>query len=254
MPPACWTSEWLRSVSQATDETVALSIGRPYLLALAGSVLIDLLLRLQIVYYYLSQRYKYDISLNVIRDFLQIFYAALLLVFLYLMLFRWLPSLRQQRPVRRRLLRMLGVVASLQLVTNIISVNITIYRLHIDSYELLAESLALYLAINLVFVFWYWYCDYPLKNNLIKQRGLIYIPQGILFPEEQIEDRVMKSDNWVPGPIDYLYFTILSSNCFGSPEGHMLIGKRLKTLQIIHTLFMILVFIIIVARAINTLS
>ncbi len=254
MPPACWTSEWLRSVSQATDETVALSIGRPYLLALAGSVLIDLLLRLQIVYYYLSQRYKYDISLNVIRDFLQIFYAALLLVFLYLMLFRWLPSLRQQRPVRRRLLRMLGVVASLQLVTNIISVNITIYRLHIDSYELLAESLALYLAINLVFVFWYWYCDYPLKNNLIKQRGLIYIPQGILFPEEQIEDRVLKSDNWVPGPIDYLYFTILSSNCFGSPEGHMLIGKRLKTLQIIHTLFMILVFIIIVARAINTLS
>ena len=149
---------------------------------------------------------------------------------------------------------MLGVVASLQLVTNIISVNITIYRLHIDSYELLAESLALYLAINLVFVFWYWYCDYPLKNNLIKQRGLIYIPQGILFPEEQIEDRVLKSDNWVPGPIDYLYFTILSSNCFGSPEGHMLIGKRLKTLQIIHTLFMILVFIIIVARAINTLS
>ena len=254
MPPACWTSEWLRSVSQATDETVALSIGRPYLLALAGSVLIDLLLRLQIVYYYLSQRYKYDISLNVIRNFLQIFYAALLLVFLYLMLFRWLPSLRQQRPVRRRLLRMLGVVASLQLVTNIISVNITIYRLHIDSYELLAESLALYLAINLVFVFWYWYCDYPLKNNLIKQRGLIYIPQGILFPEEQIEDRVLKSDNWVPGPIDYLYFTILSSNCFGSPEGHMLIGKRLKTLQIIHTLFMILVFIIIVARAINTLS
>ena len=174
MPPACWTSEWLRSVSQATDETVALSIGRPYLLALAGSVLIDLLLRLQIVYYYLSQRYKYDISLNVIRDFLQIFYAALLLVFLYLMLFRWLPSLRQQRPVRRRLLRMLGVVASLQLVTNIISVNITIYRLHIDSYELLAESLALYLAINLVFVFWYWYCDYPLKNNLIKPRLLIY--------------------------------------------------------------------------------
>ena len=254
MPPACWISEWLRSVSQVTDETVALSIGRPYLLALAGSVLIDLLLRLQIVYYYLSQRYKYDISLNVIRDFLQIFYAALLLVFLYLMLFRWLPSLRQQRPVRRRLLRMLGVVASLQLVTNIISVNITIYRLHIDSYELLAESLALYLAINLVFVFWYWYCDYPLKNNLIKQRGLIYIPQGILFPEEQIEDRVLKSDNWVPGPIDYLYFTILSSNCFGSPEGHMLIGKRLKTLQIIHTLFMILVFIIIVARAINTLS
>ena len=254
MPPACWTSEWLRSVSQATDETVALSIGRPYLLALAGSVLIDLLLRLQIVYYYLSQRYKYDISLNVIRDFLQIFYAALLLVFLYLMLFRWLPSLRQQRPVRRRLLRMLGVVASLQLVTNIISVNITIYRLHIDSYELLAESLALYLAINLVFVFWYWYWDYPLRNLSINDSKNSFIPQGILFPEEQIEAHLLKTDSWLPGPTDYLYFTILSSNCFGSPEGHMLIGNRLKKLQIIHTLFMIFVFIVIVARAINTIN
>lgn len=254
MPPVCWTSGWLSSVSQSTDGAVASSIGRPYVLALAGSVLIDLLLRLQIIHYYLTQRYKHDIALNFVRDYLQIFYAVLLLVFLYLMLFRWLPSLRRQQPTRRRLMRFLGLVASFQLVTNIVSVNITIYRLHIDSYELLAESLALYMAINLVFVFWYWYWDYPLKNNLINSRGAIYLPQGILFPEEQIEDRVLKSDNWLPGPIDYLYFTILSSNCFGSPEGHMLVGNRLKTLQIIHTLFMILVFIIIVARAINTLN
>ena len=34
----------------------------------------------------------------------------------------------------------------------------------------------------------------------------------------------------------------------------MLIGNRLKKLQIIHTLFMIFVFIIIVARAINTIN
>ncbi len=233
---------------------MAPSIGRPYLLALAGSVLIDLLLRLQIVYYYLTQKYKHDIPLNSIRDFLQVFYAAFLLIFLYLMLFQWLPNLRRHRPIRRGLMRMIGLMASLQLVTNIISVNITIYRLHIDSYELLAESLELYIAINLVFVFWYWYLDYPLKNNFIYRQTLNFIPQGIMFPEEQTESRILKSDNWLPSPIDYLYFTILSSNCFGSPEGHMLIGNRLKTLQIIHTLFMILVFIIIVARAINTLN
>ncbi len=255
MRPACWTSEWPRSVSLLTDETVALSIGRPYVLALAGSVLIDLLLRLQIFYYYSTQHYKFNIPLNTVRDLLQIFYAALLLAFFCLIFFFWLPNLRRQRQtIRRKLLRLIGLVASLQLVTNIISVNITIYRLHIESYELLAESLALYVAINLVFVFWYWYWDYPLKNNLVNHRPSAYIPQGILFPEEQIEDRVLKSDNWIPGPVDYFYFTILSSNCFGSPEGHMLIGNQLKTLQIIHTLSMILVFIIIVARAINTLN
>ena len=69
-----------------------------------------------------------------------------------------------------------------------------------------------------------------------------------------MEDHFLHTDSWLPGPVDYLYFTILSSNCFGSPEGHLLIGRRLKLLQIIHTIFMILVFIIIVARAINTLS
>ncbi|MFZ0408227.1 MAG: hypothetical protein WAM11_08980 [Cyanobium sp.] len=233
---------------------MAARVSRPYLLTLAASVVVDLLLRFQIVYYYLSQRYKFDIALNSVRDSLQVVYAIFLLFFIYLMLFRWLPNLRQQRPIRRSLIRLIGLVASLQLVTNMISVNITIYRLHIESYELLLESLALYLAINFVFVFWYWYWDYPLKNKLFDHRSDIYIPQGILFPEEQMEERVFKTDNWLPGPIDYFYFTILSSNCFGSPEGHMLIGNRLKAIQIIHTLFMIFVFIIIVARAINTLS
>jgi hypothetical protein len=241
-------------VSLSSREWVAPEICRPYVLALVGSVLIDLLLRLQIIYYYLTQSHVHGISLNVFRDSLQIFYASLLLAFLCLIIFRWLPNLRHKRSTRRGLMRILGLVASLQLVTNIVSVNITIYRLDIESYELLAESLALYVAINLVFVFWYWYWDYPLKNNLIDNSDEVYIPQGILFPEEQIENRILRSDHWLPGPIDYLYFTILSSNCFGSPEGHMLIGNRLKTLQIIHTLFMILVFIIIVARAINTLG
>jgi len=229
-------------------------ISRPYAWTLAGSALVNLLLRAQIVYYYLIQRYKFNIALNTIRDILQVIYLGLFLSFLYLFFCCWLPNMRRERPIRRRLMRALGVVASLQLVTNMISVNITIYRLHIDSYELLMESLALYLAINLVFVFWYWYWDYPLKNDLIDRGSTSYIPQGILFPEEQMEARVLKTDNWLPGPVDYYYFTILSSNCFGSPEGHMLIGNRLKTIQIIHTLFMIFVFIIIIARAINTLS
>ena len=243
-----------RSSQESGQGWVSPWISRPYAWTLVGSALINLLLRAQIFYYYLTQRYKFDIVINSIRDALQIAYLGLFLSFLYLFFCRWLPNMRRQRPIRRGLMRALGVVASLLLVTNMISVNITIYRLHIDSYKLLMESLALYLAINLVFVFWYWYSDYPLKNNLIDSGSDSYISQGILFPEEQMEARVLKTDNWLPGPVDYYYFTILSSNCFGSPEGHMLIGNRLKTIQIIHTLFMIFVFIIIVARAINTLN
>ena len=234
---------------------MAPEICRPYLLALVGSVLIDLLLRFQIVYYYfIDEHYKARIYLSFLGDLLQIFYAILLLLFLCLFFFHWLPDLRQGRLIQRRLMRALGLLASLQLVTNMISVNVTIYRLHIESYELLIESFALYIAINLVFVFWYWYWDYPLRNLPIIDSQNRLIPQGILFPEEQMEAHLLKTDSWLPGPTDYLYFTILSSNCFGSPEGHMLIGNRLKKLQIIHTLFMIFVFIIIVARAINTIN
>ena len=254
MWPACWTSEWPSPVPQASRDLVAPEICRPYLLALVGSVLIDLLLRLQIVYYYVVEHYKARIYLSILGGLLQIFYVVLLLIFLYLLLFRWLPDLRQGRWIQRRLMRSLGLLASLQLLTNMISVNVTIYRLHIESYELLTESFALYIAINLVFVFWYWYWDYPLRNLSINDSKNRLIPQGILFPEEQMEAHLLKTDSWLPGPTDYLYFTILSSNCFGSPEGHMLIGNRLKKLQIIHTLFMIFVFIIIVARAINTIN
>ena len=49
-------------------------------------------------------------------------------------------------------------------------------------------------------------------------------------------------------------FTILSSNCFGAPEGHSLVGAPIKRLHMLHSLAMLSVFIVILARAINTLG
>ena len=59
---------------------------------------------------------------------------------------------------------------------------------------------------------------------------------------------------WVPELVDYGFFPLISGNTFGAPEGHGVIGARLKWTQVVHTLRMILVFIVIVARAINTLT
>jgi hypothetical protein len=227
---------------------------RPYLLALLASVLIGILLRMRIIYNYQAQHYSTDGFLDLVRNTILTVYLILLALFLLLIFHRFLPYIGRVRLISRRFMRMLGVLASLQLVANLISVNVTIYRLKVESYELLAESFALYLSINLCFMFWYWYWDYPLRDAVFSGGDRNVIPQGIMFPEEQMEEHFLHTDSWLPGPVDYLYFTILSSNCFGSPEGHLLIGMRLKLLQIIHTIFMILVFIIIVARAINTLS
>ena len=67
-------------------------------------------------------------------------------------------------------------------------------------------------------------------------------------------DSAGKPQTWLPRYTDYAYFTLLSSNNFGSPEGHLLVGLGLKRLQLIHTLFMSFLFLIVVARAINTLA
>ena len=82
----------------------------------------------------------------------------------------------------------------------------------------------------------------------------IWIPLGILFPEVALERSVSGPGAWAPALVDYVFFTLISSNTFGCPEGHGIIGSRLKWTQIVHTICMTLVFIVIVARAINTLT
>ena len=79
-------------------------------------------------------------------------------------------------------------------------------------------------------------------------------PYGIVFPEETLERDVLRSGRWQPEFMDYAYFTILCSNCFGPPEGHLLVGRPIKVLHSLHSLAMITVFIVILARAINTLN
>ena len=147
----------------------------------------------------------------------------------------------------------------MQLVSNLFAINLAIYFVGIASYELLGESLALYFSINLIFLFWYWFLDYPFRNQRLVSGGIdgkdrTGIPYGILFPEEAMQRDLNGSGVWVPRLVDYVFFTLVSSNTFGAPEGHAVIGDRLKWTQVVHTLCMILVFIVIVARAINTLT
>ena len=174
-----------------------------------------------------------------------------------------LPAFRNARAgtlPSRRLQKLAGLFATLTLAIGLIAVMVSIYRRKEAGYELLAESFALYIAINLVFLYWYWYADHPLRTEVLHTDAdvdMTYFArfdQGIRFPEEDLAADADRAGAWIPGLTDYAYFTLLSSNCFGAPEGHVLIGKTLKLIQIVHTVFMIFVFIIIVSRAINTLS
>jgi len=146
----------------------------------------------------------------------------------------------------RWLLGGFGIICILDLLLNLVIINLAILDNKSQSYLLLIQAFVLYLSTNLIFFFWYWFIDYP--EQLRHLSDPTDLPD-ILFPE-QSGDLVAR---WKPHPIDYLFFTILCSNTLGPPEGHLIFGRRTKLLQIGHTITTLLVFLVLVARAINTL-
>ena len=155
----------------------------------------------------------------------------------------------RRRSLSRPWLLALGLLASAQLLLHLLAVNLAMVRLQLSARLLLAESLELYLAVNGLFLFWYWFFDAPLRDR--SDGG---IPIGVLFPEEDLEERLLGQRRWLPGWFDYLFFTVIASNSLGPPDGHAVVGRSLKAMQMLHSLAMISVFILILARAINTLG
>lgn len=155
----------------------------------------------------------------------------------------------RQLSLSRPWLLALGLLASAQLLLHLLAVNLAMVRLQLSARLLLGESLELYLAVNGLFLFWYWFFDAPLRY-----RSDVGIPIGVLFPEEDLEARLLGKHSWLPGWLDYLFLTVIASNSLGPPEGHSILGPSLKAIQMLHSLAMISVFILILARAINTLG
>lgn len=230
----------------------------PYLSALVAGVLLSVGLRLRIIEHVLRVQPSSHWLLPLIQRGLLIVFATLLLAFAWLLLVRVLPGWRRRVVPAHRLLGYLVQLASGMAAANLLSENLAIYRANLSSYTLLMDALMLYLSISLIFLFWYWFVDNPLRRRGLlwehEQLAALSAPYGIVFPEETLEREVLQSDRWQPGFVDYAYFSILSSNCFGPPEGHLLVGQPIKMLHIVHSLAMITVFIVILARAINTLN
>jgi hypothetical protein len=230
---------------------------RPFLIALVAAVILNLGLRLRILEHVLHAHQSAPWLIGVIQRGLLVLFAALLVAFWWLLV-RVLPEFRRGLAPSRRQLASLVWLASGMAATNLLSENIAIYRLNLSSYTLLMDALMLYLSISLIFLFWYWFIDNSPRRlgALWKQSGpaVLSTPYGIVFPEETLERDVLLTDRWQPEFMDYAYFTILSSNCFGPPEGHLLVGRPIKVLHSVHSLAMISVFIVILARAINTLG
>ena len=147
----------------------------------------------------------------------------------------------------RKLLLTFGVLATTDLALSLIIININIYSFKIGSFLLLGLSAGIYISLNLVFLFWYWYDDFPTQvRRLIHPEA----PCSIWFPREAIEN----NPRWLPSALDYLYFTMLTSNTLGPPENHTVVGDKAKILQLMQSTAMLILLLIIVSRAINTMA
>ncbi len=159
-----------------------------------------------------------------------------------------LPAIIGRTNLNRRLLRTIGLLATVQFLDNLLLIFIDTMNTSIKSYHLLMEGILLYFMIGFTFVFWYWFFDYPSRSI-----GLATDVQAkvnrISFPEELATG----VNNWQPGLLDYFFLAMVAGINLGIAEGHSLMGSRLKVAHLFHTLCMSAIFIIIVARAIDTM-
>jgi hypothetical protein len=220
-----------------------------YILALTLSPIINILVRWITFQIYWSNPANSLRSQHIIPPdhwFFTILSSALEAV-LVVMAVVMIKSLFHQVRFFRKLLLSFGILATIDLALNLIVVNIGIYSFKAGSFLLLGLSTGIYISLNLVFFFWYWYDDYPTQV-----RRLIHpdVPCSIWFPREAFEANV----RWLPSALDYLYFTVMTSNTLGPPENHTVIGSKAKILQLMQSSAMLVLLVIIVSRAINTLK
>ena len=220
-----------------------------YILALTLSPIINLLVRWITFKIYWSDPANLIRGQHVVPPDHWIFtiISSALEAILVVMALAMVKSIIHQVRFFRKLLLSFGILATADLALNLIVINIGIYSFKVGSFVLLGLSTGIYISLNLVFFFWYWYDDFPTQvRRLIHPEA----PCSIWFPREAIE----ANPRWVPSALDYLYFTVMTSNTLGPPENHSVVGSKAKILQLMQSSAMLILLVIVVSRAINTLQ
>lgn len=153
--------------------------------------------------------------------------------------------LRHQR-IRGTLL-MLGFLVTAALILSILLIGYWICTIPTLRATLLLQVSALaYLSLTLSFLFWYWFIDYPTQVRHLHYQDHLC---AIVFPREA----VLANARWLPNVLDYLYLTVMVSNTLGPPENHTPVSRSIKLVQILHSTTMLVLLVLVVSRAVNTL-
>lgn len=215
----------------------------PYLIALAVAPLINLAISINSFHHFQTLSGQ-QLPINHWIFGVSKFVLSGILILLTINLLRTLWLGHHQ--IRKTLLAF-GILSTLDLLLNLVTITAGIYSFKLGSFYLLLIALGLYCSLNLIFLFWYWFIDYPGQVRHLHQ------PQHlcqIIFPREAVSANA----GWLPGCLDYLYFTVMTSNTLGAPENHSPVGAKVKLIQLLHSTLMLVLLLIVISRAVNTLS
>lgn len=150
-----------------------------------------------------------------------------------------------QRHIRKSLFAF-GLISTFYLIINLFTVSYGIFKFKVESFFLLGVSICMYISLNIIFMFWYWFIDYP------SQVQKLHHPESI--PEICFPHHSHHPNGWLPDLFSYLYFAVLTSNTLGPPEDHSPVGQSARVVVLLHSSLMLVVLVIFVSRAINTLT
>ena len=187
----------------------------PYLIALAVAPLINLAISINSFHHFQTLSGE-QLPINHWIFGVSKFVLSGILILLIINLLRTLWLGHHQ--IRRTLLAF-GLLSTLDLLLNLVTITAGIYSFKLGSFYLLVIALGLYCSLNLIFLFWYWFIDYPGQVRHLHQ------PQHlcqIIFPREAVSANA----GWLPGCLDYLYFTVMTSNTLGAAGDRDLAGGK----------------------------
>ncbi|THG32887.1 DUF1345 domain-containing protein [Naasia lichenicola] len=129
-----------------------------------------------------------------------------------------------------------------------------------DSVSILIAGFQVWLTNVIAFALIYWELDRggPVARRMDARAGLPLA--DFMFPQDQNGDAIVevakgssaKSD-WMPGYVDYLYFSLSNSIAF-SPTDVMPLTHRAKLLMAVHALTSFVTLALVIARAVNILN
>lgn len=131
------------------------------------------------------------------------------------------------------------------IVAGVIILSINLWNPDSGAEVLLSDAFFLWVSIIVVFAIWYWILDHDNQERHMHSKH-----EKIHFMFPQKSEPVPGWNEWIPGFVDYLFFSFNTTTSYGATDT-LVITKKAKILIIIQSFLSLVLFVMIVSRAIN---